>query len=80
VPSQGALTVVPGLPFTVAHSPDRFNASLAIDPSGRFAYLPSSNSKSLYALRIDPLTGALTPVPGSPFTAGNSSRGIVFLH
>ncbi len=78
--SNGALTAVPGSPFTVANSPDLFNAPLAIDPSGRFAYLPSRNSKSLYALRIDPLTGALTPVPGSPFTAGNSSRGIVFLH
>lgn len=54
--------------------------ALEIDPSGRFAYGQAINSRSLYALAIDPATGALTPVPGSPITAGMAPGHIVFLN
>jgi 6-phosphogluconolactonase len=78
--SSGELTAVSGSPFTVASSTDRFATPIAIDPSGRFAYVPSRTSSNLYALSIDPFTGALTPVAGSPFAAGASPGAISFLN
>jgi hypothetical protein len=46
--------------------------SFAIDPSGQFAYAvaavgSSGNSFGVYAFTINPTTGALVPVIGSPF-------------
>jgi 6-phosphogluconolactonase len=41
--------------------------SVAVDPSGRFVYVAAGD---VLAYRIDPLTGRLTPLPGSPFPAG----------
>jgi 6-phosphogluconolactonase (cycloisomerase 2 family) len=81
--STGAITSVPGSPFTVARSPDiLLDGSLAIDPSGRFGYLPgapnTTPTNKLYALSIDPVTGALGNVPGSPFTTGADPREIAF--
>jgi 6-phosphogluconolactonase len=81
--SDGALTLVPGSPFAVAHSPDRVVNRLGIDPSGRFAYVqtvPSRSSSSLYAVSIDPVTGALAAVPGSPFAVGIDPEVIAFVN
>lgn len=78
--STGALTAVSGSPFTIANSSDSIAGLIAIDPSGRFAYLPSAGSSLIYAMAIDPTTGALTPVPGSPFPSGASPGKISFLY
>ena len=78
--SNGELTTVRGSPFTVASATDRLATRIAIDPSGRFAYVPSGNSSNVYALSIDPFSGALTPITGSPFTAGTSPWTISFLN
>jgi len=78
--SNGELTTVPGSPFRVVSPPDKFASRIAIDPSGRFAYVSSGTSSNLYALSIDPFTGALAAVTGSPFTAGTSPGTIVFLN
>jgi len=47
----------------------------AVDPIGKYLYLAafSSNFRTASALgySIDPSTGALTPVPGTPFTLSN---------
>lgn len=72
----GALTPVAGSPFAAGNGPD----SVVVDPSGRFVYAanygwPGSGTVSAYA--IDAGTGALTPVAGSPFAAGNGSDSIV---
>src|SRR6185437_2253991 len=56
-PSSGALTPVSGSPFTVASSSDTISALIAIDPSGRFAYVPSAGSNAVYAMSIDAATG-----------------------
>ena len=44
--------------------------------TGRFLYLTSSASNSLSAFAIDALTGAPTPLPGSPIATGRSPVAI----
>jgi DNA-binding beta-propeller fold protein YncE len=78
VGADGDLTPVPRSPFAAAGFPLGIN----VTPSGRHLYVASGGSP------VDPaetvLThgfaiggdGALTPVPGSPFTAGNGPVGI----
>ena len=55
-----------GSPFSVATSPLSSFARIAIDPSGKFLYV-SSLDDSIYSFTIDPSSGLLTSVPGSPF-------------
>jgi len=73
--SNGALSLVPGAP-----APSGAGAfGLAVDTSERFLYVanPSATNPPPFAsttgnisgFNIDPVTGALTPMPGSPFTA-----------
>src|SRR6266849_5074913 len=71
--TTGALSPVPGSPFAAGAAP----RSVAVDPSGKFAYVANqccnvfcSVSGSVSAYTIDSTTGALSPVPGSPFAAG----------
>ena len=67
--SSGALTAVPGSPFSVDGIPN----SIAIDASGKFLIVSTSPlpggaaGNCLAVLSIDPGTGALASVPGSPF-------------
>ena len=65
---SGALTAVPGSPFDVGGIQ---YYGVAIDASGRFLIVdithPKMPGNCLAVLSIDPDTGALTSVPGSPF-------------
>jgi 6-phosphogluconolactonase (cycloisomerase 2 family) len=67
--ASGGLTAVPGSPFTVGENP----VSAVVDVSGRFLFVANNantaNGNSVSAFSIDPDTGVLTPVPGSPFAA-----------
>lgn len=68
---SGELEGVPGSPFATDVGPH----SIAVDPSGSVLYAandggPTPNEPvpgSISAFTIDPSTGALTPVAGSPF-------------
>jgi len=82
-PADGILTPIAGSPFTTGGATP---AALAIDPRGRFLYaaddtapnappLPAS-MPGVAAFRIDPATGALTTIPGSPFAAGGAPSGV----
>jgi 6-phosphogluconolactonase len=66
-PSTGALTAIAGSPFITDSDP----ASIAIDPRGKFAYvaadLSGAHNSLLFGYRINPSTGALTAIAGSPF-------------
>jgi len=81
----GALTAVPGSPFQIQLSGG--GSSLAVTPSGRFLYTPTATysastgtySVFVVAYSIDASSGALTPVPGSPFYAEANSPGINWL-
>src|SRR5712692_2249230 len=64
--ATGALTMVPGSPFAAGSLP----FSVAVDPSGKFAYVANAISNNVSAYSIDSTTGVLSPVPGSPFSAG----------
>ena len=65
--SSGALTAITGSPFSV--SPTQVT-TLAADPDangGRFLFAADFTSGDLLVFTIDPTTGALTKVTGSPF-------------
>jgi DNA-binding beta-propeller fold protein YncE len=76
-PLTGALTAVPGSPFPTGGAG---SASLNIDAidvvitAGRL-YATNAISNSVSAFTIGP-TGALTPIPGSPFPTANASLGV----
>src|SRR5262249_600462 len=44
-------------------------SSIAIEPSAKFAYVSNFTESKISAFAINPNTGALTIVPGSPFPA-----------
>jgi DNA-binding beta-propeller fold protein YncE len=48
---------------------------VAVDPTGRFAYVANAASDNVSAYRIG-TNGALTPVPGSSFAAGITPRSV----
>ncbi|HEX7249041.1 MAG TPA: beta-propeller fold lactonase family protein, partial [Burkholderiales bacterium] len=51
--------------------------SLVVDPSGKFVYVTLSSIDKVAAFRIDPTSGALTQVNGSPFDTGLTPLGVV---
>ena len=66
--NTGALTLVTGSPFASV-----VGESNMVDPSGKFVYTVdywdgSPMMGDVYGNTIDAATGALTPIPGSPFT------------
>jgi hypothetical protein len=67
--TTGALTPIPGSPFALGWQ----SSSLTFDPTGRFAYAVAEANAAgyagnyFYAFAVDSTTGALSPVPGSPF-------------
>lgn len=79
--NSGALSPVANSPMVAAgYLPNQ----IAIDPSGRFAYVLNlqgynfdTNSSNVSAYTIDPQSGALTQILGSPFAAGASAASVV---
>jgi 6-phosphogluconolactonase len=74
---NGNLTPVPGSPFGSGGFNPNF---LAMDPAGNL-YVANS-SESVYGgdvagFTVDANSGALTPISGSPFPAGNEPGEIV---
>jgi len=61
-----------GSPFLTASRPD----IMAIDPTGRFLYVPSTTLDNVWVHAIDADSGVLTPVPGSPFPAGTTPNAV----
>jgi 6-phosphogluconolactonase (cycloisomerase 2 family) len=51
--------------------------TVAISPSGPFAYVGSSNPNDIVGYLLNSTTGSLTPVPGGPFNAGFSPTSLV---
>jgi len=73
--ADGALTPVTGSPFEAGSNP----YSVTVDPSGSFVYVANygdgivASNVSAYSIESN---GALTPVAGSPFTAGTGPVSI----
>jgi DNA-binding beta-propeller fold protein YncE len=49
---------------------------VAVDPTGKFAYVPNSGSNDVSGYAINATSGALKPVKGSPFAAGTNTDGV----
>jgi len=69
--TNGRLNPIAGSPFTAG----LFPTSVAVDPTGKLAYVANSGSTAngqgpVSGYTINAITGALTPIPGSPFAAG----------
>jgi len=65
ISAAGAFTPLALSPFPAGSAP----GAIAIDPSGRFAFVLNQTSKDLWVYTIDPTAGTLTTVMGSPFPA-----------
>ena len=49
---------------------------MAVDPTGRFAYVANANSANVSGYTINAITGALTPIFGSPFATGAAPSSV----
>ncbi|HTW56674.1 MAG TPA: beta-propeller fold lactonase family protein [Terriglobales bacterium] len=75
--STGGLTPVPGSPFLIGSSANPVTVGeIVVDPLGIFVYVTLPAAGQVAALSIDPASGVLTPVPGSPFAAGTGAFAI----
>jgi 6-phosphogluconolactonase (cycloisomerase 2 family) len=68
-PTSGALAEVAGSPVPGGGS-DPSAIDVAIDPRGQYLYAVTTSTGLLRGYAIDPDSGALVEVPGSPFPAG----------
>ena len=64
--ANGSLSVVPGSPFVTNGSPQ----AMVFDASGGYAYVSSVNDSTVSGYSLDPATGALEPLPQSPYGIG----------
>jgi 6-phosphogluconolactonase len=68
----GVLTAIAGSPFAAGEYP----YSLAVDPTGHFAYVANAGSGDVYSFSIDSQSGALTQV-GLPVAAGTRPISVI---
>ncbi|HEY2915307.1 MAG TPA: beta-propeller fold lactonase family protein [Candidatus Angelobacter sp.] len=81
--SNGALTLIPGSPFLTggdggAHDIGPQTITTATLGTKSFLYAANAGSGTISAFAIDPRTGNLTAVPGSPFTVTAANSGNTF--
>jgi 6-phosphogluconolactonase len=57
--------------------PSQDASAIAITPDGKFVYATSLQENLLSGYSIDPTSGALTQVNGSPYTTGTTPSGLV---
>jgi 6-phosphogluconolactonase len=78
IDSAGALTAVPGSPFALPGQAGSNSQPFGIVDTGSYVYVALSATNQVAAFSIVSGTGALTPVPGSPFSAGATPTTLVF--
>jgi 6-phosphogluconolactonase len=71
IDSTGVLTPVSGSPFAIPGQTVANSEPFGIVDSGSFVYAALTAANQIAAFSIDSVTGALSPVPGSPFSAGD---------
>ena len=73
VSSTGALSAVPGSPFSTGSSPN----PVTFDGAGHFAYVSHNNaSPSVFVYTVNPATGALTEVPANRLASGQATSAV----
>ena len=75
IDSAGGLTLT-GAPIQLAANSQP--SSIAVDPAGKFVYV-SMGTQQVAGFALDPNTGALTAITGSPFSVGAVTRDMVFV-
>jgi DNA-binding beta-propeller fold protein YncE len=72
--TTGVLTLVPGSPFLFAGQTvlNSRPFGIVVDSTGQFVFVALEATNQVAAFSIVSGTGALMPVPGSPFPAGNT--------
>jgi 6-phosphogluconolactonase len=65
----GDLTEVAGSPYSTGAPAEGANR-ISMHPNGRFVYVANGGANNIAAFEINANTGALSAVPGSPFSAG----------
>jgi 6-phosphogluconolactonase len=77
----GALTAIPNSPFTIPGQTVTDSTPIGIVDTGSYVYAALSLTNQIAAFSIASVdgafTGALTPVPNSPFPAGTAPRALV---
>jgi 6-phosphogluconolactonase (cycloisomerase 2 family) len=74
--TNGALTPIPGSPFPTPAYPgcalfcSDSPTDLGVDPTSNYLYGTESGQDSIAGFKIDPATGTLTSLPGSPYAEG----------
>ena len=68
--SDGSLTPLANSPFAIPGQAGANSQPFGIVDNGKFVYTALFGSNQIAAFSIDSGTGALTPVPGSPFASG----------
>jgi 6-phosphogluconolactonase (cycloisomerase 2 family) len=70
--STGTLSAIPGSPYSLGTE----GSGLAMHPNGQFVYVAKpgllSGQNSIAAFEVNPVSGALSSVAGSPFPAGTN--------
>jgi len=67
--STGVLTPAQGSPFAINPAGSQ-PEQIAVDQTGNFVYVALGMTNQIAAFQVEPSTGVLTPVPGSPFSTG----------
>ncbi len=73
--STGQLTAISGSPFATGFKTSNPFPDIAVDSTSHYLYVASSGSH-VAGFSIDQTTGALSPLPGSPYAAGTGANGI----
>ena len=74
--SDGAVpTPINGSPFSTGNTA----VSIAIDPSGQFAYVVNAGDDAISAYTLDSSTGALAAMNGTPFATGKNPKSIALI-
>jgi 6-phosphogluconolactonase len=70
--STGALTAINGSPFPVGGTPPGAGGLTMFVSGGSYLFATDQNAGTVAGFSFDSASGKLTPVPGSPFSAGNT--------
>jgi len=77
IDSTGALTAVPNSPFTVPGQASQNGFLSGIVDTGSYVYVTLWSTNQIAGFSIVSGTGALVPVPNSPFAAGANPNSLV---
>ncbi|MFZ0146393.1 MAG: beta-propeller fold lactonase family protein [Candidatus Sulfotelmatobacter sp.] len=72
ISSSGALTALASSPFSLEGTPPGAGGLTAFVQSGTYLYATDLNAGTVAGFLFDSTSGMLTPVPGSPFAAGDT--------